>query len=215
MYNKNLVILYIYDGSSRSLLRFARRFLRKLLQKYNRVWYRKKLHAVHLKRYDVVLRKQIALFYIKRYFKTFGLIKRLLVLYYKSWVLKKLKGKIDSSISCLILGITESQISASSISNYLAIKLRQHFKLKSALNPVLNLLSNNKHLIGYKIQCSGRFTRKEIAERLIFSKGKVSLNTFSSKIDYSASTVVLKYSLCGIKVWLNFKSLDQKYKLIC
>jgi ribosomal protein S3 len=100
----------------------------------------------------------------------------------------------------LVFGLSESQISASSIANYLAIKLRQHFKLKTALIPVLSLLNNNKLLVGYKIQCSGRFRRKEMAERLIFSKGKVSLNTFSSKVDYAASNVILKYSLCGIKV---------------
>ena len=136
-------------------------------------------------------------------------------MYYKLWVTKKVRNKLELNLSFLIFGLNESQVSASSIANYVAIKLRQHFKLKTALNPVLNLLNNNKLLVGYKIQCSGRFRRKEMAERLIFAKGKVSLNTFSCKVDYAASTVILKYSLCGIKVWLNFKGLDQKYKFIC
>lgn len=212
---KVLVLLYIYDGSFKILLRLARKFLRKLLFKYNKIWYRKKVKFKYLRRYTSVMRQKIALFYIKRYYRSFGLIKRLLILYYKLWVSMKIRNKIESKISCFVLGLAESQISSSSIANYLAIKLKQHFKLKSALNPVLNLLNNNKFLVGYKIQCSGRFRRKEMAERLIFAKGKVSLNTFSSKVDYAVSTVVLKYSLCGIKVWLNFKGLDQKYKFIC
>lgn len=213
--HKAVVLLYIYDGSVKLLLRLARKFLRKLLLKYNKIWYRKRLKIKYLRRYTSVMRHKIALFYIKRYYRTFGFIKRLLILYYKLWVTRKIKNKIEPNVSCFVLGLAESQLSSSSIANYVAIKLRQHFKLKSALNPVLNLLNNNKFLVGYKIQCSGRFRRKEMAERLVFAKGKVSLNTFSAKVDYSMSTVVLKYSVCGIKVWLNFKNLNQKYKFVC
>ena len=55
-------------------------------------------------------------------------------------------------------------------------------------------------LLGFKIHCRGRFSRKQRASSIWFKHGKVDLNTLSSQIDYSFYSVPLRNSLCSIKV---------------
>lgn len=57
-------------------------------------------------------------------------------------------------------------------------------------------------LLGYKIMCRGRFTRKQIAASYCFMHGRAPLNTLSANIDYGFSTRALFNSLVSIKVYL-------------
>ena len=61
-------------------------------------------------------------------------------------------------------------------------------------------------LIGFKIHCLGRFSRKQRASSTWFREIKVPLNTLSANIDYGFFTVPLKNSAVTVKVWLYKKN---------
>lgn len=99
------------------------------------------------------------------------------------------------------------------VATYISMKLQHRHSLEWILKPVIKDLEKRilkKTFLGYKIVCSGRFTRKQIATYMWMKKGPLPLNNFSNVIKYSESRVRLKYGACGIKVWLNYGSNDTK-----
>jgi len=103
-------------------------------------------------------------------------------------------------------------ITSDVIATYMSLKLQQKYSLNWVLRPILKDLSNKikkRIFLGFKIVCSGRFTRKQIATYSWTKKGSLRLNNFSNLVKYSESSVRLKYGLCGIKVWLNYGSNDE------
>lgn len=56
-------------------------------------------------------------------------------------------------------------------------------------------------VFGYKVHLRGRFSRKQRASSVWFTKGLVPLNTLAAPIDYSFYAVPLRNSLVSIKVW--------------
>jgi len=66
-----------------------------------------------------------------------------------------------------------------------------------------HLKPNHANFMGFKIKCSGRFSRKQRASSSWFLLGSVPLNKVTSFIDYSAYTVFLSNSAITVKVWIN------------
>lgn len=91
---------------------------------------------------------------------------------------------------------------ASIASLYITNKLLNKFKLTKVVEDLNEDLIHYKQKSGVIVHCSGRFDRKERASSAIFSKGKISLTTMKNKITYHHSEVVLKYGVCGVKVWV-------------
>lgn len=58
--------------------------------------------------------------------------------------------------------------------------------------------------MGFKIKCSGRFTRKDRSAKIVELYKQVSLNKIKAKINFAFETVILKYSLCSIKIWIHY-----------
>jgi ribosomal protein S3 len=90
---------------------------------------------------------------------------------------------------------------------YISYRLQQRYSLNWVLRPVFKDLAKRiekGQLAGYKILCSGRFTRKQIATYIWSKKGSLGLNTFTSLVKYAQSKVRLKFGIGGIKVWLNY-----------
>lgn len=73
--------------------------------------------------------------------------------------------------------------------------------------------SNNSILYGYKFHFVGRFTRKQRSANLWFIRGSMPYSNMLAKIEYSVSNVVLKYSICSIKVWLYKSKIAPKYRI--
>lgn len=63
--------------------------------------------------------------------------------------------------------------------------------------------------LGFKIHCSGRFSRKQRASSYWFTLGRISLNTIKASIDYASYSLALDNSLITIKVWIH----KSKYSL--
>ncbi len=113
-----------------------------------------------------------------------------------------------NSFSLNFFGVTPQIISI-----YLSLRLQQKYSLNWTLRPVLKDLTikvKNNIIAGFKIVCSGRFTRKQIATYIWNKQGALRFNNFSNHIKYSESTARLKYGLCGIKVWINYGFNDTK-----
>lgn len=119
--------------------------------------------------------------------------------------------KIDKNIrfNINVYSLDSLNISAEAITSYLSSKLQKRYSLNWLLKPILKDLSvkiKRKDFIGYKIVCSGRFTRKQIATYMWMKDGSLRLNNISNLIKYSEVRVRLKYGLCGIKIWINYGS---------
>lgn len=106
-----------------------------------------------------------------------------------------------------IYNLTFADITVDSITKYISVKLQKKFSLKWILSPILRDLATRikiKTFLGFKLVCSGRFTRKQIATYTWYKKGSLQFNTVSSLIKYSEVRTRLKYGLCGIKLWVNY-----------
>jgi hypothetical protein len=106
--------------------------------------------------------------------------------------------------------ISKKDITAALITKYICIRLKQKFSLKEVIRPILKDLTTNSAIQGFRLSCCGRFTKKEIATYRWERRGHTSLNTIDACIDYSFNFVILKYSVCGIKIWLH-KNSNYKY----
>ena len=94
-------------------------------------------------------------------------------------------------------------MSALLIVKYLVSKLEQQFSLGEALFPLVRYLNKAPTIYGFRIDCSGRFTRKQRASVLTVKGGTVPFSSLKSNLDYEESSVILKYGKCGLKVWLH------------
>lgn len=119
------------------------------------------------------------------------------------------KLEINNKFYLNIYNLDSLNISAQAITTYLSLKLQKRYSLDWVLRPILKDLGSKikrRSITGYKIVCSGRFTRKQIATYMWMKGGSINLNTISNLIKYSEARIRLKYGLCGIKVWINYKT---------
>ena len=100
--------------------------------------------------------------------------------------------------------LANNELRASSLVSFMIIKLNQKFRVPALIRWIRKIIVNYVKPHGFKLQLSGRFTRKQRASKFVLSYGTLPLNTMTALIDYAFKTVVLKYSVCGIKVWLHF-----------
>lgn len=98
-------------------------------------------------------------------------------------------------------------IKSSFISRFFARRLSFGFDLNRVIFPIVLDLSEliesgQSSLKGFRISCSGRFTKTQMASYSWEKFGPVPLNNFNCSVDYALSQVCMKYGMCGIKVWL-------------
>jgi len=109
-------------------------------------------------------------------------------------------------INIYIMGLSKMNVNASIISEFFFIRLKQYYTIWEVLkniNFLFKILMRKKRIVrGYKIMCSGRFSRKQRATYNWKSFGSLALSTVKSKLDYSYRTIALKYSSITIKVWV-------------
>jgi hypothetical protein len=67
----------------------------------------------------------------------------------------------------------------------------------------LKSLFRRKKILGYKLICTGRFSRRQRSQKKVYSNGPVPLSDLRQKIDFSFITIILKNSICGIKLYIN------------
>jgi len=194
---QNYRVKYIYKYINLNGLCYTKKF--KLVYKKN----------IFIKNYlssNILLRKEI----INKKLNNKGNLKKKLfllqLLRIERSVLDYAKGWLDQDLKCKYYFVTNYNFTAELLARYICIKLKQRFTLQQTIRPLINYLSRDilvkKILFGYRIQCTGRFTRRQRATYLVFKEGKVPLATIQTKIDYAADYVVLKDGVGSIKVWL-------------
>jgi len=76
----------------------------------------------------------------------------------------------------------------------------------------MNFFFNKSPLYGYKFHFSGRFTRKQKAANLWFQVGYLENSSIIANVDYAFKFVVLRFSVCSVKVWLYKSNKYSSYK---
>jgi hypothetical protein len=83
-----------------------------------------------------------------------------------------------------------------------AFSRKKILPLRYKLNRLKYFDNEQAVLYGYKFHFKGRFTRKQRAASLWFSKGAVSSSAMNANVDYGFYTIRLRYSVCTVKIWL-------------
>lgn len=91
------------------------------------------------------------------------------------------------------------------LSYVIRIRLTQKYSLGEVLNKFVIYLDKQPNLIGYRITCHGRFTRRQRASHKMVKsslkyKDRLLLNTFTGIVDYAYVEEPLKYGMCGIRI---------------
>jgi len=99
-------------------------------------------------------------------------------------------------------------VSAFMFVQFMVLKFLQRFKLRDIINSVINYLDRTSFLSrvhnGYRVMILGRFNRRVRITYHWIIKGKVSLTSRYSYVDYSKQVIMLKNGVCSIKFWLSF-----------
>lgn len=196
--NDVYINFYYYNaGLEEKKFKFQVFFLFSLLKARRKVWY-KNLKTISTKKvknmYEYFLKVLVSQIY-------WYIINNCLSFYLTKLVNNK------NNFYFNIYSLNFMNVNVDIISTYISLKLQQRHSLNWVLKPILKDLANKvkkKVFLGYKIVCSGRFTRKQLATYQWTKKGSLHLSKFSSLVKYSEARVRLKYGLCGIKVWLNY-----------
>ena len=111
--------------------------------------------------------------------------------------------------------IPQQYMSATAWVTFFKYKLKKKNKFGDIMRkmlPILNMMMNNQKIImGYKISCNGRTSRRGRASSFLRSRGAFPYSKAVSQVSYGYGTVILKNSVCGIKVWL---FLRKKIKML-
>lgn len=156
------------------------------------------LRADRMKRFLLFLNsfcKNLVLFAIRRFFYD--------ILRFRVSV--QLTRLLSKDVFVYFFLIHPNFLNARVVATHMLSKLRLKGRLTGVLNEVLFKLAQAREsgfLNSFKIQCSGRFTRKERATFLWESRGPVSYSNAKTWMDYSQVSVPLRFGTGGIKVWL-------------
>nr|YP_009163140.1 ribosomal protein S3 [Balamuthia mandrillaris]AKT94916.1 ribosomal protein S3 [Balamuthia mandrillaris] len=127
--------------------------------------------------------------------------------YLKMMISRDLNVLLSVPVDVSLAVIPQEVMSANAWATFIKYKLKRktHFsKIMSTIVPIWNRMLRY-NLLGYKVSCNGRMSRRGRASSFIRSRGKFPFSAVVSFVSYGFTTVVLKNSICGIKVWLFFK----------
>nr|UQW93836.1 ribsomal protein S3 [Balamuthia mandrillaris] len=127
--------------------------------------------------------------------------------YLKMMASRDLNVLLSVPVEVSLAIIPQEVMSANAWATFIKYKLKRktHFsKIMSTIVPIWNRMLRY-NLLGYKVSCNGRMSRRGRASSFIRSRGKFPFSAVVSFVSYGFTTVVLKNSICGIKVWLFFK----------
>ncbi len=106
------------------------------------------------------------------------------------------------SLNLNVEELSRSEISAPVIAQQVAFDIEKRLPYRRILKRNLDVLKQNKGILGAKIKVSGRLNGGEIARQDQLATGKMPLQTLRANIDYGEATAFNSYGTVGIKVWL-------------
>lgn len=209
--------IYIHDSFFDLLFFNLKKNARFLLIKrlFSKKFYKKYRRAIRINkqlqsRLFIILKKKIILKYSRKLFFLF-IKNKILKIYWDNFkgllifYLKKFCHS-NSFLKVFIVGLSKMNVNASIVSEFFFIRLTQYYTIWEVLRNInflfKSLMRKQKIVKGYKITCSGRFSRKQRTTYSWKAFGSLAFSTVKSKLDYSYRTIALKYSSCTIKVWV-------------
>lgn len=133
------------------------------------------------------------------------------ILILEKLLLRGLRLLTKESVSIRFDLVGNDDVSAFLVCNYMIFKLKQNFRLGSVLYPLARFLKFHKNFHGFRIDCRGRYTRRQRASFLSLKEGRIPFASRNVLLDYAFNDVILKFGKCGLKVWLHrdFKTNKQ------
>lgn len=198
--NKSKIKNIIFNYNNKKYFNIL--YKRSLIKYYSLTYLKRKKLRIYY-HYKIFL-KFFLLFLFKKFNKKFWNYIKLLLNKFINYLINF--NSINYFYYFNILSVSKYQILTKIVSDYIAIRLNQNFKIGEILFSInrffYKLYKKYKLIKGYKIQCAGRFSRKQRASfqwKIFFS---LKPSTIKSRLDYSLSEIVLKFGKCAIKVWI-------------
>lgn len=209
VYKRIYINLYVYnaefEGLNYNLISRVQKYY--LLKK----WCSKKLYK-QLKYYSKKFKNFILNKVFSRIYKY--IFKRVITLFFWTTInfislrfLNLIKNQSKDLFFFNVYALNLFSVSVEAITSHISLRLQKKFSLNWVLFPVLKDLNykiKKNIFLGYKLVCSGRFTRKQIATYTWVKKGSIKFNSVSNLVKYSEVRIRLKYGLCGVKLWINY-----------
>jgi ribosomal protein S3 len=216
-FNNISLYFYIHDSFLDLLFFNLKRNARFLLIKrlFNKKFYKKYRKALRQNKQlkpglFMLLKKRVILKYSRKLFFLF-IKNKILKIYWENFKILSLfylkRFNRSSFLSKIfIIGLSKMNVNANIISEFFFIRLTQYYTIWEVLRNInflfKSLMKKRRLVKGYKITCSGRFSRKQRTTYSWKAFGSLAFSTVKSKLDYSYKTIALKYSSCTIKVWV-------------
>lgn len=122
----------------------------------------------------------------------------------KTEIKKKIEksGITEGDIKITIEEIKEPEAHASIVAKLIKEDLERRMPFRRVLKGAVTKSIANKNVKGIKVALSGRLDGADMGRREWLKKGKISLQTLRSDIEFSREKANLPYGDIGIKVWI-------------
>lgn len=111
-------------------------------------------------------------------------------------------GVLDARLE--FYGITNDTVTAIFLARYIARKIEMRFRINELLSPIgrdlRNLIKNTPILHGYKIQFTGRLTRRDRIRTQWTLCGNIPVGTMEAQIEHSFYVGILRNGVCCVRV---------------
>jgi len=98
--------------------------------------------------------------------------------------------------------LKQRTISPFVIMQFIVRRLKQRYFIGELIKIVKRDIDKYKIFNGIKIECAGRFSRKQRAFILTYNKGLTSLSAIQNRNFYGITILKLKFGACSIRLWL-------------
>lgn len=105
-------------------------------------------------------------------------------------------------------------VPAEAVLQYALTKLKKGFTVGNILSTGLAAIRAQRRILGFRLEFRGRFTRRQRAFIKKAQGGRLPLSSFSANIQYAQGSVVTKYGVGGVKIWLHYRNTGAKYSYI-
>ena len=85
---------------------------------------------------------------------------------------------------------------------YISFKLKMRYRIGELVKPIPKTYYRFGIANGIRIDCAGRFTRKQRASFSKYTRGSIAQTTISKYVSYDIGVSKSKYGACSVKYWL-------------
>jgi len=122
----------------------------------------------------------------------------------KNYLMLKVSPFSLFPVNLKIFFVGNDVITASYMAKFITFKLERRYDFMALLRPIKRelrrVVSHTTYLRGFKIQFSGRKTRRDRSRRTTLQGGALSLSSRDKYVEYSCSEIILHNSINSVRV---------------